>query len=56
MESKATRTHLLSGAADPDSILAGFVRHGFQEVGVVLCETQVVIGAHVDDVLNRLPS
>ena len=48
-------THFLPRAADAHPILESLVRHRLEEVLVVLREAEVIVGAHVDHVLYRLP-
>lgn len=43
-------------AGNPNPVLASRVVHSFQEICVILCEAQVVVGAHVDDIVQRPPS
>lgn len=49
-------THFLPRAGNPDPVLACGVGHSFQEIRVVLGEAQVVVGAHVDDIVQCPPS
>lgn len=48
-------TYFLPRAANPNPILVCFVCHSFQEISVVLGETEVVVRAHVDDIVYRPP-
>lgn len=49
------RTYFLPCAAHPDSVLTRFVGHSCQEIRVVLSKPEVVVGAHVDDIVQRPP-
>lgn len=48
-------TYFLPCAANSNPILVCFVCHSFQEITVVLSEPEVVVRAHVDDIVYRPP-
>lgn len=48
-------THFLPCAASPNPILLRCVCHSFQEIRVVLSKAEVVVRAHVDDIVYSPP-